>query len=264
MFNNKAITVKMMNEADAMNVQFEIDRVNNAFVACITSQQVVSDETVTGTSLVVSQSVADEQDDNSGSDETVSLESYVRALQTAVYDRAVYENEKNPENATMYAKLKSFAREVSNVRLASVMRASNVDANLLNRQERVNARFNEKSYVKVLNIARAIDGAESLNVYTRAILASVKCFEDNGMQITQSETKLACSAGTRASATVRNSALIRTSRIYDPSTMSTQASSTNNALQAYDVIREVRNANGELCFALNRDCPATVALLARL
>ena len=126
----------------------------------------------------------------------------------------------------MYAKLKSSQKKFSKFDFASVMLACNVDSNLLNRQERVNARFNEKSYVKVLNIARAIDGSESLNVYTRAIFASVRSFEQNGMQITQAETKLACSSSGRAQSTVRNSALIRTAKIYDASTMSAQASCT--------------------------------------
>jgi len=192
----------------------------------------------------------------------VSLQSYVSALIDAVDVRKAYEVAKNAENDSMFAKLKMFRASVAHERIASIMLASNVDANLLNRQERINARFNEKSYVKVLNIAQSIARVAQLNIYTRAILLSVKCFEDNGMLLTQAETKQACTSNSRLSVTTRNSALIRTHKMYDSSTCSTQASSTNNALQAYGVLIETRDSANQLCFALNRENETTKALLA--
>ena len=192
----------------------------------------------------------------------VSLQSYVSALIDAVDVRKAYEVAKNAENDSMFAKLKMFRASVAHERIASIMLASNVDANLLNRQERINARFNEKSYVKVLNIAQSIARVAQLNIYTRAILLSVKCFEDNGMLLTQAETKQACTSNSRLSVTTRNSALIRTHKIYDPSTCSTQASSTNNALQSYGVLTETRDSANQLCFALNRENETTQALFA--
>ena len=192
----------------------------------------------------------------------VSLQSYISALIDAVDVRKAYEVAKNAENDSMFAKLKMFRASVAHERIASIMLASNVDANLLNRQERINARFNEKSYVKVLNIAQSIARVAQLNIYTRAILLSVKCFEDNGMLLTQAETKQACTSNSRLSVTTRNSALIRTHKMYDSSTCSTQASSTNNALQAYGVLIETRDSANQLCFALNRENETTKALLA--
>lgn len=193
-----------------------------------------------------------------------SVDAYSAQLIAAVDVRSAYESAKNADNDTMQAKLKSFKVSVSHARIAEIMQMSNVDANLLNRQERVNARYNEKAYVKVINIARAIAKVENLNIYTRAILQSVKLFEENEMMLTERESKLACSAHNRIADVKRNSCLIRTSKIYDASTCSTQASSTNNALQAYNILIETRDAANNVCFKLNRENNATQALLELL
>jgi len=193
---------------------------------------------------------------------TDALADYSATLSAAIDARSSYELAKNAENDSMQSKLKSFKASVSHARIAEIMMNANVNANLINRNERVNARFNEKAFVKVINIARAIANVESLNVYTRAILASVKCFEDNDMLMTERETKDSCSVSSRLSETTRNSALIKVAKHYDASTMSTQASSTNNALQAFNVIVETRDAANNVCFKLNRESVATQALLA--
>jgi len=193
-----------------------------------------------------------------------AVSDYSARLLAAIDVRATYEREKNADNDSIQAKLKAFKSHVSHSRIAEIMMSANVDANLINRNERVNARFNEKAFVKVVNIARAIASAESLNIYTRAILASIKCFEDNDMLMTERETKLACTSNSRLTETTRNSALIRVAKIYDASTCSTQASSTNNALQAYNVIVETRDAANNVCFKLNRESAVTQALLERL
>lgn len=190
------------------------------------------------------------------------LAAYSVALSAAIDSRAAYELAKNADNDSMQAKLKSFKASVAHTTIASILMSCNVDANLINRNERVNARFNEKAFVKVINIARSLASVDSLNIYTRAILASVKTFEENEMMIQQVECKSACSSSARLSDTRRNSALIRVAKHYDASTCSTQASSTCNALQAFNVLRETRDAANNVCFVLNRDSAITEKLLA--
>lgn len=193
-----------------------------------------------------------------------TIEQYQSQLIAAIDSRRAYEVEKNADNDSMLAKLKSFRVTVAHARIAELMLTANVDSNLINRQERVNARYNEKAFVKVVNIARALAKVETLNSYTRAILHSVKMFCDNEMLLTETETRACCSNNGRIDNVSRNSLLQRVSKFYEASTVSTQASSSNNALQAYDVIRETRDANGKLAFTLNRESATTQALLALL
>ena len=79
--------LRMYNEDDAMNFDHDYARaqaMNEAFI---------ENELVTGTSIACVASVADGESDDSGQ---IDIGTYVLALQRAVYDRAVYENEKIP------------------------------------------------------------------------------------------------------------------------------------------------------------------------
>lgn len=193
-----------------------------------------------------------------------AITSYSAQLIAAVDARSVYESAKNAANDSMQKTLRKIKTSVSHARIAEIMMTCNVDANMLNREERVNARYNVKSYDKIVNIARVLAKVEVLNIYTRAILASAQQFENNEMIITQRETKLACSAHNRIADVKRNSCLIRTHKIFDMSTCSTQASSTNNALQTYNILIETRDSANNVCFKLNRENAATQALLELL
>lgn len=187
---------------------------------------------------------------------------YVTSLNDAFASRKAYEAAKNEENIALQKKLDNMLASASHNRIAEILCYANVDASLINKSERINARFNEKAYVKVVNIARAIAKVETLNIYTRAILESVKSFQDNETLISQKETKSACSCDAKLSDSKRNKLLKRVVKHYDASTTSTQSSSTNQALLAFNVLIETRNAANEICFSLNLENETTKALLA--
>lgn len=191
-----------------------------------------------------------------------AISAYRDALHAAIDARAEYERAKNEDNDTMQAKLKTFKRDTTHDAIVDTFMLCNVSANTINHAMRSNARFNEKAFVKVINIARTLCKVDALNIYTRAIFDSIKAFEDAELALTESEARACCSADSKLSDKTRNKLLRKTAKVYNASTASTQASSTVQALRAFNVIREERDASGQTVFRLNRESEATIMLLA--
>lgn len=187
------------------------------------------------------------------------------ALLAAFDARSAYEARKNAENDSIQSKLKAMRKALDHKRIAEIMLASNCDASRINRQERDNARYNVYAYEKDINIARTLASVASLNHYTLHILKTAKALHDAGMTLTHDDAFCACMRGSKASDTKKNKLISRYDRIeVSKGTASTQSSSSINALQSFDVLRETRNEQGVTCYVLNVEGDATKVLLNRL
>lgn len=177
------------------------------------------------------------------------------ARETAQYtvahidERARYEATKNSENDSIQKHLKSARDKLSSARVARFMIAANVDSSFINRNERVNARYNVYAIEKVASLAHSVAFDKLHNAINANVLRSM--FKCESAEIDFSHHLALCSASDKIvckDAKARN----RLSRhTVSASTASTQASSTMNALVTCNVVSEYRNAANELCYKLN-------------
>lgn len=190
----------------------------------------------------------------------------MNAYQNAIETRIAYEQDKCASNDTIVKTLRDLQKNVSHDAIASVLAASNVDAEFINRQERVNARFNVYSAEKVVNIARNVAKVATLNHYTRAIVATALALEAQDKRLTHRDAVCACSANVKHTDSKRESVLksMRYAKHISANTARTQASSSLNALQVFDIVRESRDESNAATFTLNRENDATRALIASL
>ena len=196
--------------------------------------------------------------------EAQNVTEYVAQLNVAFDARIAYQRDYHASESTdnLVKKLNAMRRDATHEKVAQSFLDRNIDANFVNRQERANARFNEKAIVKAINLVRSLLKVDTINIYTRAIVASLVSFEQADLQMTQRETKAACSADAKLADSKRNKLVKRVAKIYDASTASTQSSSSNQVLLTFNIIRETKNAANENCFVLNRDNQTTQDLLA--
>lgn len=187
-------------------------------------------------------------------------------FQIAIAERAHYEHAKSSENTSMQdtcAKLvKSFAHES----IAELLRTSNVNADFINRNERVNAKYNVYAAEKVANVARYLVNAAMLNHYTLAIVRACVALEAEEMLLTHRDASIVCSMKYKHSDAKREKILknARYAKHTELNTAATQSSSSINALQTFNVLVESRDASNTACYKLNRDNAATQALLAKI
>lgn len=175
---------------------------------------------------------------------------YLKAMLKAFAERSKYEADKKADNDSMQAHLTDLIKSVDHDAIAQVLCAANVKADFINRSERSSSRFNIYAAQKIVNVARSIKSVAVLNHYTKAIAASAKAFQDAKVDFTQRDAIAACSIDSKRDS-VRNALLKRYEKIVSPSTASTQASSSLNALLQFSVLKEYRNAANETCFAVN-------------
>jgi len=167
----------------------------------------------------------------------------------AIAERVRYELEdkNNQKLSPDFAKL---TKACEHETIAQIMRAHNVDANYINRQERSNARYNIKSAIKVPNIARVIAAVDRLNHYTRAVLLTARALEANGLMLTHNDAQAACSKQIKARDNKRDKLIVRYDANIAPSTVTTQSSSSINALQMFNVLIETRDAANVVSYKL--------------
>lgn len=177
--------------------------------------------------------------------------------------RAAYESSKNADNDSIQKTLRDMRASVDNDMIAEVFAIANVDANFINRSERKTARFNVYSAQKVINIARAAKSAETLNHYTRAILASAIALSEHDMLINHRDAASACTLSVKTDAK-REKLLRKYQKHVAANTAATQSSSSINALQMFDVLRETRDDANNVCYSVNADSEITKALIERM
>jgi hypothetical protein len=189
--------------------------------------------------------------------------SLYRASLLASFDaRAAYELAKNVENTSMQDTLRDLRKSVDHDAICEVMMNANVDCAFINRAERVNARFNVYAAQKVVNVARFSRSAATLNHYTRAVLLSAYALQKNNMTLTHTDAQAACSLNCNTDKS-KMKHLVRYQQYRDPKTAATQSSSSINALQMYDVLRETRDASNATVYTVNLDSALARDLLQR-
>jgi hypothetical protein len=176
------------------------------------------------------------------------------AFLNAIDSRIAHETTKNAANDSIVDTLKKIRKSCDNDALCNVLIASNVDAEYINRAERVNARFNVYSAEKVINTARAIAKVQTLNHYSLAIVRSALALEAADSVLSHNDAVAACSLSIKHR-DAKRAALIKTARYQKhvaAQTASTQASSSINALQVFNVFSETKILD-QVAYALNRD-----------
>ena len=193
-----------------------------------------------------------------------AIDTTVNAFVVAIDARIDYEVTKNVENTSIVKTLRDLRKSVDHVKIAEIMLACNVDADFINRAERVSARFNVYSAEKVVNVARAQAAAASLNHYTRAIFLTALALENVDLQLTHKDAVVACSRDAKHSDAKRAKHVVRYDKCVAASTCATQSSSSINALQMFSVFKESRDAANNVCYSINRDAVAAIALAKHL
>lgn len=179
----------------------------------------------------------------------------------ALDSRLAYEVAKNPECDSMQATLAAMRKTLERSAITDFMSASNVNAELINKSERSNARLNVYAYEKVLNVSQAALKVASLNHYTKAILAtalSLDAYDES--KLTHADAQSACSLSVKTKDSERQKRIVQYQKHVAANTASTQSSSSIAALVAYDVLRETRDDANVTCYSVNYDSHAFAAL----
>jgi hypothetical protein len=174
---------------------------------------------------------------------------------------------KSEANTSMQKTLRDIRKACDNDILASVMFAANVNHDFINKSERINARFNVYAAEKVVNVARALAKASTLNHYTLAILRAAVALKRADLSVSHADAVAACSPDV-AHKDKSRAAIIKSARYAKhiaANTASTQSSSSINALQVFKTFVEARDASNHVCYSLadNETTKALIALAAQ-
>jgi len=193
------------------------------------------------------------------------INAYRVAMIQQINARIDYEFKKcNDVNASIIVKMQEFIKLVDHDAIAKHFLACDYDVTKINRQLRSNARYNEKAFVKDLNIVQALAHVDSLNKYSSAILHTIAEFALCDLDaLTQSEAASCCSNDGRIANKERNAKLIRVKNYFLESTVSTQVSSSINSLEALNIIKRARNASNQVTLHINADSVAFLALASQ-
>jgi hypothetical protein len=189
---------------------------------------------------------------------------YVASLNAAFDARTEYETSKNAENANMLKNLTSYRKSMTHEACATILMQCNIDANFINRQERINARFNVYAIEKVDNVARFLAKVERLNHYTLAIVKSAIKLSELNMSLTHDDAQSACSSDLKSSDMRKRKHIVHYARVVAKNTASTQSSSSINALQMFDILRETRDDQNNVAYVFNKDHARADDIIAML
>jgi hypothetical protein len=187
-------------------------------------------------------------------------------LLASIDSRAAYELSKNAENTSIQKTVSDVRKACDNDVLISVMLASNVNADFINKSERVSARMNVYAVEKVINVARHVAKASVLNRYTLAIVKAAIALAKADLLLTHADAVAACSLDV-AHKDKSRAAIIKSARYAKhvaANTASTQSSSSINALQAFNVLTETRDSANHVCYSLNNESVALAEIKAAL
>jgi hypothetical protein len=190
---------------------------------------------------------------------------YIEALNNAFDARVAFEASKSKDASSNIAHtLHMLRKEVTQEKTASVLQASYIDADFINRSIRADARLNVYAAQKYSNVARTIAKVETLNHYTRAILKTAQAFAQAELQMTSDDAKSACTLDMKVKDAKREKLISKYAKHIAVSTANTQSSSSLDALVAFDVLKRSKNDANETIYIVNNDSANTQALLAAL
>lgn len=170
-------------------------------------------------------------------------------------ERARYEASKNAENTSIQKHLNAARDKLSSARVARFMIAASVDESFINRNERVNARYNVYAVEKVASLAHSVAFDKSHNAINANVLRSM--FKCTAAEIEFSHHLALCAASDKITCKDARARSRLSRHTVSASTASTQASSTMNALVTCNVVSEYRNAANETCYKLNDNALVT-------
>lgn len=191
----------------------------------------------------------------------LSVSKYRAALLASIDARALYEANKDASNVNIQKTLSDIKSSVDHDAVVKFFALASVDHDLINRHERNNARFNVYAFQKIVNIARASAKAQALNHYTSAILRSAKACADASVSFSHADAVTCCSIDQKLDA-AKAHLLTQYQKRVAATTCTTQASSSIEALQAFDVLRETRDTSARVCYVYNAESDVAKALLA--
>lgn len=190
---------------------------------------------------------------------------YLASVLAAIDTRAVKENDKNSDNLSMQKTLKNIRTSVNNDSIAKVMFASNVDANLILKSERVNAMFSVYAYEKVIDLARCIaSSVNKLDHRVDAIFRTLVKIDNAEMLMTHEDAQFALLKLEKHTDKNKRALIVTTNNLQSKSTANSQSSQVINVLQNYDVISETRDSNNRIAYKFNKDSANSIALLANI
>ena len=180
---------------------------------------------------------------------------YAETLRASVATRRAYEIDKNASCDSMLRALAAFDKRLANDAVVNLCEVANLDNDILNRQERNNARFNIYSFAKILDDV----SFATMNHYSKAILRAAIALRDSEMShaehdrsLTHADAVQACTldATQKDKARAKIIANARYQKHVALSTASTQSSSSINSLQSLNVLVETRDAANNTCYVL--------------
>jgi hypothetical protein len=162
--------------------------------------------------------------------------------------RIVYEKKKNSENDNITKTLKKSSAKLASVSASRVMMTCNVAASFINRNERVNARYNVYASEKLADIVASLrDASVFKNAINNAIVRSMFKCDAAKIAFTHKLAIASTSDKVNVDATMRKHLVRHTVSV---STASTQASSTMNALVTANICEEYRDDNNSVAYRL--------------
>jgi hypothetical protein len=194
-----------------------------------------------------------------------SLESYKASTVRAFALRVAYEKRKATIDAFYDFMRDHVVRNTLHDRVLATMLTAKVDPFFINRRERSNACYNIKSAEKVSAIARYINSAGRCDPYTLPIFQTAYNIEAHTDSVmTTKDAQSACSLSFKVSDSKREKLICKYAKHQAQGTISTQSSSSLNALQMYHILIEGRNEANETTYCINRDSLAAHALASLL
>lgn len=174
--------------------------------------------------------------------------------------RKEYEQNKSENASSICKKLDDLYKNATETHIA-IFLACNVDFSFINRQERANARFNIYAAQKVVKLCSAM----TLDAFTRAIVATLHRLHENNLQATRKDVESACSADIKTeSAREKLIKDVKRKEHIAANTVSTQASSSLNALDVMNMLVTSRNSENKETFSLNYDNEHVTTILRQL
>lgn len=188
---------------------------------------------------------------------------YTADVAAALAARKIYETEQNPTNNNIQKTLDGLVKDFASVDVCKFMHAASVDADFINRQERKNKRFNVYSAQKVANVARAAAAAESLNAYTATLLRTAIALTRADMSMTHRDAHSALCLDLKVDA-AKAQHVVRYGKNIASNTADTQSSSSINALQMFNVLKEIRDDKNEIAYVVDLSNATTKRLAKTL
>ena len=182
----------------------------------------------------------------------------LKAIETNLADRAVFEEVKNPENANIHRTLKKVREGLVRDDAARVFVATNVEASILNRTINDGARYNVYAMGKLEDFVRALSGRVWLtNKINQAIWRSFVACHKAGVPFTIDVAKAAASDKIRIEPVIAKHLSRHT---VSASTAPTQASSTMQALLTLGIC-VIEGSRKNPTYKLMESAPQTKALM---